>query len=597
MKRLVVIILTIVSIIVTAGTFTSPNYPLTDSNPMYQQYPELRWGAVFQKNVVTKLINNKTVLVNALKIQSVTASPGAGPFTDVSGTYAANIFGSGRADIVSITYGGKIVIKRNDGLNQSGNLTFTDVYSYKLPAPPGQSRMAGDGTLVVDDFDKDGKLDIFVFNSWGYGVYISNGVTRNVPSSEIRYSNIITAMRNRGYNDFVTMWTLSAMATYDYNNDRYKDIIYADMRGRVWAWKFDPTRKDFLNANQIELLFQDNDIGTTAGNGGGVLDLGDLNGDGVPDIIAGNTDKTGIFIYPGKIVNNKLTFNKNDRITLITASTRTSSASINPTYLKVDSSIPNSKNPMSLPSFAPTVIKITDVDRDGKQDIFIGTDAWRQGQNFGGSVYLFKGTDYTPDGKPVFTSLELVRGSYESAHRPPYDFDAGTIADLDGDGIPDFVAADGNHSGNFYRILTKTVNEYITDPGYMISDVMWKVVSIPISELQRNFIKKITVELKFSQANTGTFELRYTEQPIKNPHLANFANYPFFPGISGPVNVTVGNLRYTVEFAKPIPEPQVILVLRPKDKNTAPNLEALKYTVETMPSVVTIKNFKWTGEK
>ncbi len=450
--------------------------------------------------------------------------------------------------------------------------------------------------MIADDFDNDGKLDVFVVNktddySKSYAIYISNAVRSvGLPEINSRTKDITAAMQRKGISDFRTGWTVSAMASYDWDNDGYKDVIYADIRGRVWVWRFDANRDDFLNEDLIELLFHDNDIGTDAREGNAVIDLADINQDGVLDLIAGHTNKTGIFIYPGKMVNGRLRFDTSERITLITPATRTSSASLTE-FLIVDPSIPNSKNPLQLVSFSPSVIKVTDVDGDGMKDIFVGTDAWRQNQSFGGSVYLFKGKTYNERSQPIFTSIELVRGN-PSSGPVPYDFDAGTIADFEGDGIPDFVAADGNHSGDYYMILTRTSPEYSEAPGYLISKTMREIFGIQPEQLKNHLVKRIDVIIEFEAGSKGYFEIRYAEIPVRNPHLVDYTNYPLMSESCEPVPDS--SVSYSIEFEKPLPEPQVIVVLFPSDnRKQAPAIKGITYQVQTVPAQVLIRSFIW----
>ena len=535
-----------------------------------QQYPEKAWGAIFVKNVSTRVVDKKIVAVNVYKIIDITADPGYGPFGQVSQTFSVDYNKDGYADIISLTYYGLVVIKENKG-KKDGELVLENTSYYQLPIENG------DGTLIVDDFDNDGKLDLFAYNSWQYAQFVSDVLNSN---GEDAVYKRISKDKN-----FVTKWTVSAMASYDYNGDGYKDVFYIDYKGRVWVWLNDPGQgsERFFDESNIIKLFKDKDL--KSNGGGGVLDIGDLNNDGTIDIIVGHTDKKSIFVYFGKIVNNQLTFDTDNKLVLTTSSGKLSD------YVITDPSIKNSKSPEILPSFGPTIIKITDVDRDGYKDIFIGTDAWRQGKNFGGSVYLFKGVDITPDNKPKFLSLELVHGSYSKDNNPPYDFDAGTIADLDNDGIPDFVAADGNHSGNYYKIITQTQKEYETSPGYLISDYLTNLVGILPKDLPNNFVKRIKVNIGFDLSlGNGSFEIRYIKNGIKDPSLIDPFGYPLMPDASGTI---VENFTTEIEFDKPVPDPQIIIILKPESEFSAPHLKYLKYEIETAPSQVIIKGFNW----
>ncbi|ONN27338.1 alpha integrin [Thermosipho affectus] len=568
MKKFVLIML-LISFVSFAETYTA-TFPISNWS---QQYPEKAWGAIYVKNISTRVVEDKIVAVNVYKINDISAVPGYGPFTQVSQTFSVDFNNDGYADIISLTYDGWVVIKKNK-MKETGELSFEDERYFRLLVKNG------DGTMIVDDFDNDGKLDLFSFNSWQYAQYVDDVLNKN----ESTYKKISKDK------NFVTEWTVSAMASYDYNGDGYKDIFYVDYKGRFWVWINDNSkgRERFFNKNNIIELFRDKDL--SSNGGGAVLDIGDLNNDGIIDLIAGHTDKKDIYVYFGKIVNNQLEFDVENKF-VITRDGKLGE------HVKVDPRYSNSKSPEDLPSFGPTIIKITDVDRDGYKDIFVGTDAWRQNKDFGGSVYLFKGFNITSDNKPEFVSLELVHGSYSWEDNPPYDFDAGTVADLDNDGVPDFVAADGNHSGNFYKIITQTQKEYETDEaGYIISDYLPNLVGILPKDLPNNFVKRIKVTIKFDLSlGDGTFEIRYVKSGIKDPQLIDPESYPLMPGASGKI---VGSFTTEIEFDKPVPDPQIIIITRPAGPFSAPHITYLEYEIETQPSQVIIKGFNWIkGDK
>ncbi|MBT1247965.1 MULTISPECIES: VCBS repeat-containing protein [unclassified Thermosipho (in: thermotogales)] len=568
MKKFVLIML-LISFLSFAETYTA-TFPISNWS---QQYPEKAWGAIYVKNISTRVVEDKIVAVNVYKINDISAVPGYGPFTQVSQTFSVDFNNDGYADIISLTYDGFVVIKKNK-MKETGELSFENERYFRLLVKNG------DGTMIVDDFDNDGKLDLFSFNSWQYAQYVDDVLNKD----ESTYKKISKDK------NFVTEWTVSAMASYDYNGDGYKDIFYVDYKGRFWVWINDNSkgRERFFNKNNIIKLFRDKDL--SSNGGGAVLDIGDLNNDGIIDLIAGHTDKKDIYVYFGKIVNNQLEFDVENKF-VITRDGKLGE------HVKVDSRYSNSKSPKDLPSFGPTIIKITDVDRDGYKDIFVGTDAWRQNKDFGGSVYLFKGFNITSDNKPEFVSLELVHGSYSWEDNPPYDFDAGTVADLDNDGVPDFVAADGNHSGNFYKIITQTQKEYETDEaGYIISDYLPNLVGILPKDLPNNFVKRIKVTIKFDLSlGDGTFEIRYVKSGIKDPQLIDPESYPLMPGASGKI---VGSFTTEIEFDKPVPDPQIIIITRPAGPFSAPHITYLKYEIETQPSQVIIKGFNWIkGDK
>ena len=576
---------------ISLGGFFQKTYPQL---PINQQNPDSSWGAVYSKSVSTRVVTGQTILSVAYEVTTVNANPGEGPFSDVSQTYLVDYNRDGRADIFSVTYGGRVIIKRNDGV-VNNELRFTDAVSYII-WNLGNNNGSGDGTAVVDDFDNDGTPDLFLFNARQLAIFIPNAsvpksVTANPPQMFWQFFNSDPKFR--------TNWTVSAMVAYDYDGDGYKDIIYADMSGRIWLWKNIHSRGNtrFFDPNGRVLLFSDPDVGTTAAYGGAVLDLADVDDDGVPDLVVGHTDKRNIFLYPGKLVNQQLVFDPREKIALVRPDGDLGN------LVSVDPTIPNSKNPKLLPSFAPTLIKVIDVDRDGIKDIFIATDAWRQGANFGGSIYLFKGRGRTTDGKTNFVSLELVRGNYSSSGVNPYDFDSGAVGDIDNDGIPDFVAADGNHSGNYYKIVMTTNFLYVTEAGFLVSFETPRLVGIPLANLRENFTKRIEVTVVFANTpeSQGTFSLRYAKSKIRDPRLIDPKNYTLFPGTteSMPIPPT-RTFAATVEFSTPVMDPQVIITIEPPkrsdgtvDRTKSPQILSITYKVWTEPAQVQVKRFQW----
>jgi len=56
----------------------------------------------------------------------------------------------------------------------------------------------------------------------------------------------------------------------------------------------------------------------------------------------------------------------------------------------------------------------------------------------------------------------------------------------------------------------------------------------------------------------------------------------------------VGSFQTEIEFEHPVPKPQVIIVLKPLNEDSAPHLVKLIYEVETEPARAVIKEFNWS---
>ncbi|MEN3043498.1 MAG: VCBS repeat-containing protein, partial [Fervidobacterium sp.] len=127
------------------------------------------------------------------------------------------------------------------------------------------------------------------------------------------------------------------------------------------------------------------------------------------------------------------------------------------------------------------------------------------------------------------------------------------------------------------------------------------VVGIPRAVLQNNFVKAIEVEIEFVDGDTGSFELRYSAKSIKDPALIDHRLFGLMLDSStmqpmkGNMPVPV-NKKFTARAVlnTPSPDPQVIIVLKPKNKNEAPHIKSLTYKIWTTPAMVVIRGFNWT---
>ncbi|MBK9291178.1 MAG: T9SS type A sorting domain-containing protein [Bacteroidetes bacterium] len=244
------------------------------------------------------------------------------------------------------------------------------------------------GSSVWADYDRDGHMDLYV-TGWR-----SQGGSTSAPSSYL--------YRNNGDGTFSEVSTsvvplgASAAAWGDFDNDGYPDLAVA---GNTGASAYDAR------------IYRNNGNGTFTDIQAGLAPLltpalawGDLNNDGLPDLIASGTAQDGS-AFTGIYYNNG-----NNTFSLATA---------------------------SLPQLTQSAVAIADLNLDGLNDIII---CGRLGtSNYISRLYLNQGN-----------GSFIQAFSFEPARYPAID-----IADVDGDGLPDVVIQGGNNTDVLHTSLYK----------------------------------------------------------------------------------------------------------------------------------------------
>jgi hypothetical protein len=235
------------------------------------------------------------------------------------------------------------------------------------------------GPVIIKDINGDGRPDLVVFNKSNFNVsYIQNNA---VPGS-LTTSSFAKA---RAIN---TAGGIN-MDIADMDGDGLPDIITTSL------YNADLTITRNVSSDG-QMLFATSFF-LNIGHKPDALGTGDIDGDGLPDLVVGNTDNNTISILQNNSVNGNFILG----------------------------------NKIDIPSLFGTVssIRLTDMNADGKPDLVLG---YSEG-----------------DVVSVFLNVTTAPGQITaSSFGPRLDFSLGnfateaTIADINGDGMPDIVVND-----------------------------------------------------------------------------------------------------------------------------------------------------------
>jgi hypothetical protein len=291
----------------------------------------------------------------------------------------ADFDGDGKPDIVSANQGSNTVSVSRNTIQNGGGLYFLDSTSYPCGATPT--------VVAAADMDGDGKPDIVVVN------YASGTV------SILRNNSVI------GNIAFLPKYDLNApgspygLALADLNGDGKPDIAVTSSASAAVV-------SIFLNTSTPGALSFGNRLDISAGSILTGVAIGDLDGDGKPDIAAASLyGPLTILLNTGS--NGSISFAK----------------------------------PFTVPlSYGGTVVAIGDLDGDGKPDVVVGN-----GEN---STFTISKNKSLP-GIPYFAAGVIIPSSY--------NVNGVAIGDIDGDGKPDIVTSNNMDILNVFVNMIPTV--------------------------------------------------------------------------------------------------------------------------------------------
>ncbi len=494
----------------------------------------------------------------------------------IMGAFGYDINTDGNTDLITVDADGYMRIFeniKNTDTNKFGQKFLETSNERIFPITKN-----GYGAGTIGDFDGDDELDLFYINNKRAAAFVSNIFSANPIVNE---SNSYTVSLGSNYNSGT--WDSQSMTTLnlDYETDDFPEIIYITRGGYVYALNntedseriFFQNGSDFPNGN-VTLLFQSDDLSGGSSHAG-VIDYGDFNADTVPDLVCGNSNRMGIYLYLGykDETTKSIKFDTDNRITLIDQNGRLnekidnrdySSGGENYFYEPVEFDGSNSR------PFAPTVLRIDENVSPSLEeplpDIVIGTDKFRSNDNYGRIVYAINNVKIDQETNEILSaSVTVLNPGGEQK-----DLDSGTLGDINGDGYTDVVFTDGNQSEDF-AIYKSLVNDYYCNYVNFLSKTL-DVIDSGYRERIENgiFTKSATVTIDIPSGIPGTFYCELLQGPPKRTDVLDLKKKYDDGSISVQVNSLQNGEQTLVmyfEFAKPRAQPQLFFEFYAVDQN------------------------------
>ncbi len=506
-------------------------------------------------------------------------------------------------DLVSLGNNGVFEFFKNTWTSSSG-LSWKSMGTYN----PSVSNFNGYGTGITGDFDGDGTVDYFGVSETdrqnGKALYVTDVI--NVKNSRRKYSISVSAnsgtLKNTKGNKVngTNGWTSTGFGKYDMDGDKDLDLVYA-VRGSLFLienknGKFIEDGKLYNKALFDDSVLNNNSKITDASKGSAVCDIFDFNKDDIPDIIAGHTDKKGLYLYLGKEDENSSfpLYDPDEKIAIIGADGKLTENS-------TGSLIENGENKLA--------ISLLRVDEDGI--IYICTDNFRQNGNGGKIMKLTLDTDLSTVENPFFNCQPIL-------DKKSNDFDHGSLGKFYPNKKDQIVIADGNNSNQFY--VTKTEYKgYYKSKGKLLSEPLTDIEALGV---QDEFINKVNIEIKVSKEFVELIEVDSIDGEgntikVKQPKATLYVNvFPerqrkdttkyYYEDLyhhsyavqSENIQLIEGGYIVSLEYNfDPVPYPVVSLAFESNPNIVQPDftpiISDLKITVETGEPSLKITNISW----
>ena len=264
--------------IYSSSTFTIQNFDVNDLNADGKADIALitRQGLlILRNNVISGIISGSSFVVSATLLSTHA-------FSDARDVRIGDLDNDGKNDIVFTTSINKAVLVVKNNAIANSTLPATDFSAFTILS----NGVNSPNSLELADLDTDGRLDIVS----GDGSLVK--VFRNISiSGTLNTSSFAPRMDLPNFGDFVRI------LVEDLNGDRKPDLILTNSFFYQSTTQFVENR--IINGVFNECMFVKTLSIKTSDNGRVGMDIGDLNQDGLPDMVAVAINDSAMRFYKG----------------------------------------------------------------------------------------------------------------------------------------------------------------------------------------------------------------------------------------------------------------------------------------------------------
>jgi hypothetical protein len=411
--------------------------------------------------------------------------------------------GDGKPDLVTANspYGSDVSV-----LLGNGDGTFQPARNF--PAAPGPE-VALFPSVAVGDFNGDGKLDVVETTYSGVSMLLGNGDGTFQPAQ-----NFSAPLGQ----------SVLSLAVGDLNGDGKLDLVVTGTQSYFGPYAGGPSGTNYVNVllGNGDGTFSDaRTVQVPSGTFSQPVALGDVNGDGKPDVVTATTTAVAILLNNGNGTLAPPTtfatggrvesvavgdFNGDGKLDLVTANYTTRVASsISVLIGNGDGTFQTPRN--LLPGLSPAFVAVGDFNHDGKADLAV--------PNAG------------PNGTGAYLSMLLGNG--DGTFQSPLNYPAGpspwsvAAGDFNGDGFPDLAVANNGPS---------TVSVLLNAADWSLPQATSFAVSFP-SPITAGTSGSLTVTAKLADGSIDTHYIGTVLFSSSDPQAVLPADYAFTAADAG----------------------------------------------------------------